>query len=95
MATFKVVLDGIDLSDEQTDRVSKAIQRSVMLELADLGSGPENAGEPPAFSVALPGLAGLIAGQPIVCGLVATTDVASLGALVGAFRSTGGESQPG
>src|SRR5690348_1483764 len=97
MATFKVVLDGIDLSDEQADRLTKAIQRSVMLELTDLGNGPENAAEPPVFSVVLPGLAGSIAaavGGTLVGGIVATTNPATLGTLVDDFRSTGGEPQP-
>ena len=43
MTTFKVVLDGIDLSAEQVQRISKCIQRSVLNELADVDTADERA----------------------------------------------------
>ena len=36
MATFKVVLDGIDLEGEHSARIAKSIQRTVLHELAGL-----------------------------------------------------------
>lgn len=43
MATFKVVLDGIDLTPEQSFNISQSVQRAVMHELANLGRGKDDA----------------------------------------------------
>jgi hypothetical protein len=53
MPTFKVVLDGIELSEEQSSRISKSIQRSVLLELAELDTGADNVRKPDTFGFAL------------------------------------------
>jgi hypothetical protein len=53
MPTFKVVLDGIDLSPDQSQRISKAIQRSVLHELADLDTQIDDAGKAEPLSFAL------------------------------------------
>jgi hypothetical protein len=86
-----VVLDGLDLSEEQSERISKAIQRSAMLELAELETGREDAGEPSAFGLALI----QAIGPGLIAGFVATTDPANIGALVGSeFKLSGGEIGP-
>jgi hypothetical protein len=53
MPTFKVVLDGIELSEEQSNRISRSIQRSVLHELAELDSTVNDAGKPEPLSLAL------------------------------------------
>jgi hypothetical protein len=89
VTTFKVVLDGVDLSADQADRLAKSIQRSVMLELAELGpvrtDRADNADEIPAFGLAL------LTGMGKTMGLVATSDPANLDVLVGNF----GSAEPG
>lgn len=52
MPTFKVVLDGIDLSPEQHERISRSVQRSVLQELADVdyAATAEDEAGPIAFS---------------------------------------------
>lgn len=67
MPTFKVVLDGMDLSEEQSTRISRSIQRSVLLELAELDSTVDDAGKPKPLPVAL-----LAIGFGPTMGLVAT-----------------------
>jgi hypothetical protein len=53
MPTFKVVLDEIDLSEEQSSRISRSIQKSVMQELAALDNTTDDAGKSEPVSVAL------------------------------------------
>lgn len=43
MPQFKVVLDGIKLSDRDTARINNAIQRTVLSELANLDQGGDSA----------------------------------------------------
>jgi hypothetical protein len=43
MAQFKVVLDGIKLDDKRSARLSNAIQRAVLAELADFDSRGDEA----------------------------------------------------
>lgn len=69
MATFKVVLDGIYLSAEQSQRISRSIQRAVLNELAEINPGADSAAEADRSSFAwLPVFKGptmgLVATQP-------------------------------
>jgi hypothetical protein len=69
MPTFKVVLDGMDLSEEQSKRISRSIQRSVLHELAELDSTVDDAGKPEPLSfallpISLGGTMGLVATEP-------------------------------
>jgi hypothetical protein len=79
MPTFKVVLDGMDLSPDQTVKISKAIQRAVLLELADRDETVDNAGRRAALPFALQPF---FQGQTM--GLVATEPASEerLGAIV-------------
>jgi hypothetical protein len=43
MPQFKVVLDGIKLSDRDTARINNAIQRTVLSELANIDQGGDRA----------------------------------------------------
>jgi hypothetical protein len=53
MATFKVVLDGIELSDESSERISQSIQGAVLQELSghDASAVRRRAAEPLALSL--------------------------------------------
>lgn len=69
MAMFKVVLDGIELSDDHRQRISKSIQRAVLNELADIDTSAYSAVDADQNSFAwLPILTGqtrgLVATQP-------------------------------
>jgi hypothetical protein len=50
MPTFKVVLDGIELSEDQSRRISHSIQRAVLSELADHGAEFDHGGRPSGFA---------------------------------------------
>jgi hypothetical protein len=76
MPTFKVVLDGIDLSDDHSRHISQAIQQAVLHELAalDAPGGREPASARSSFAL-LPinqgQTRGLVATEPPIEGRMA------------------------
>jgi hypothetical protein len=84
MATFKVVLDGIDLSDEQSSSLARSIQQAAILALADMGTGPQQhlGVDPTVIRPSSPSFTVSMLTGPGTKGLVAVNDPANLATVV-------------